>query len=84
MVLLAALVLVICLKKKDGVLCTKCQCAGWFNKQTNYLPIVLSCVFGILALAACLVLGSMVAFYLLFALLAWLLVLLVYYTVKLM
>lgn len=83
-VLAAALVLTICLKKKGGVLCTKCRCEGWFNKQTNYLPMILSCVFGLLALAACLVLGSAAAFYLLFGLLAWLLVLLVYYTVKLM
>ncbi len=82
--LVVALVLVLSLKKKGGALCAKSECGGWFNKQTNYLPIILSCVFGLLALAACLAFGGTASFYLLFGLLAWLLVLLVYYTVKLM
>ena len=79
--LVAALVLVLCLKNKGGMIG---KCEAWFGKQTNYLPIILSCVFGLIALAAGLVLGSAMAFYLMFGLLAWLLVLLVYYTVKLM
>ncbi|MBQ3556745.1 MAG: hypothetical protein IJA11_02985 [Oscillospiraceae bacterium] len=84
-VLLAvALVLTLCLKKNGGVLTVKGKARALFGKQTNYLPVILSCVFGLLALAACLVLGNTAAFYLLFGLLAWLLLLLVYYTVKLM
>lgn len=84
-VLLAvALVLTLCLKKNGGVLTVKGKARALFSKQTNYLPVILSCVFGLLALVACLVLGNTAAFYLLFGLLAWLLVLLVYYTVKLM
>ena len=83
-VLAAALVLVCCVKKNGGVLTLKGKRLALFNKQSNYLPVILSCVFGLLALAACLVLGNTAAFYLLFGLLAWLLMLLVYYTVKLM
>lgn len=83
-VLAVVLALVLRMKKAGGVLSVKGKQLVLFNKQTNYLPVILSCVFGLLALAACLVLGSTAAFYLLFSLLAWLLVLLVYYTVKLM
>lgn len=83
-VLAAMLVLVCCVKKHGGILTVKGKRLALLGKQANYLPVILSCVFGVLALAACLVLGNAAAFYLLFGLLAWLLVLLVYYTVKLM
>lgn len=83
-VLAAVLVLAILLKKKNGVLTIRGKRVALFGKQTNYLPVFLSCALGVLALCACLVLGEAAAFYLLFALLAWLLLLLVYYTVKLM
>jgi len=82
--LLAVLALAVLLKKKDGVLTIKGKRLVLFAKQTNYVPVFLSCVLGVLALCACLVLGELAAFYLLFVLLAWLLLLLVYYTVKLM
>ena len=78
------LVLVCCVKKHGGILTVKGKRLALLGRQANYLPVILSCVFGVLALAACLVLGNAAAFYLLFGLLAWLLVLLVYYTVKLM
>ena len=85
MVVLAAVLVLACrLKKTGGVLTLKGKRLALLSKQGSYLPVFLSCVFGLLALAGCLVLGSAAAFYLLFGLLAWLLVLLVYYTVKLM
>lgn len=83
-VLVVGLVLVLQMKKHHGALLIKDKRVAVLAKQTNYLPVILSCVFGLLALVACLVLGNTAAFYLLFGLLAWLLVLLVYYTVKLM
>ena len=43
-----------------------------------------SCLVGLAALVVGLVLGGAIALYLLFVLLAWLFVLLVYYTVKMM
>ena len=81
---LAVLMLGLLLKKYNGALTIKGKRLVVFGKQANYLPVILSCVLGILSLAACLVLGELAAFYLLFVLLAWLLLLLVYYTVKLM
>lgn len=83
-VLAVALMLAFCLKKNTGALNVKGKRMVLLAKQTNYLTLILSCVFGLLALAAGLVLGGTAAFYLLFGLLGWLLVLLVYYTVKLM
>ncbi|MBQ3134492.1 MAG: hypothetical protein IJB75_01600 [Oscillospiraceae bacterium] len=83
-VLVAALVLLFCVKKQSGTLTVKGKKVVLFGKQTEYLPVVLSCIFSLLALAVGFVLGSAAAFYLLFGLLVWLLVLLVYYTVKLM
>lgn len=82
--LVAVLVLLFCLKKQDGELNVKGKRVSLFTKQTDYLPIVLSCLLSTLALAVGFVMGSTAAFYLLFGLMAWLLVLLVYYTVKLM
>lgn len=82
--LLAILLLVLNLKKNQGILTIKGNQLPILSKQCNYLPVFLSCAFGLLALAAGLLLGSTVAFYLLFVLLAWLFVLLVYYTVKMM
>ena len=83
-VLLAILLLVLKLKKEHGVLTIKDKQFALLPKQSCYLPMILSAVIGLAALIAGLLLGSTVVFYLLFALLAWLFVLLVYYTVKMM
>jgi len=83
-VLLAILLLMLKLKKEQGVLTIKGTQYSILSKQSNYLPMFLSCALGLLALVAGLLLGSTAAFYLLFVLLAWLFVLLVYYTVKMM
>lgn len=83
-VLLAILLLVLSLKKNHGALTIKDKQYSVLSKQTCYLPMFLSCALGLLALAAGVLFGSTAAFYLLFVLLAWLFVLLVYYTVKMM
>lgn len=53
-------------------------------KNASYLLIFASCVVGLAVVAAALALGATVSYYLIFAMVAWLFVLLVYYTVKLM
>lgn len=84
-VMLAALILLIVkLKKGDGALVVKEQRFEILSKQSNFLLVILSCVLSIITLLAGLLLGGTVAFYLLFVLIAWLFVLLVYYTVKMM
>lgn len=83
-VLLAILLLVLKLKKDHGVLTLKGTQFTVLPKQSCYLPMILSTIIGLAALAAALLLNGTAAFYLLFALLAWLFVLLVYYTVKMM
>lgn len=83
-ILLAILLLALNLKKNQGNLAIGGKQLSILSKNSNYLPIFLSCAIGLLALTAGLLLGSTAAFYLLFVLLAWLFVLLVYYTVKMM
>jgi len=83
-VLLAILLLALYLKKNQGILTIKGRRLSVLPKNSNYLPLFLSCAIGLLALAAGLLLGGTAAFYLLFVLLAWLFILLVYYTVKMM
>ena len=56
----------------------------FLSKKTVYTIPMASCVVGMAAVALAMVLGSAVAYYLLFAMVVWLFALLVYYTVKLM
>lgn len=84
LLLAALLVLAIWVKKNNGVLAIKSVRMVFNPKHGGLLPVMVSCLLGLAALVAGAVLGSVTAFYLLFVLLAWLLVLLVYYTVKLM
>ena len=84
LVLLAMILLTIKLKQNNGALAIKEQRFEILPKQSNFLLIILSCVVSIVTLLAGLLLGGTVAFYLLFVLIAWLFVLLVYYTVKMM
>lgn len=83
-ILLAILLLALYLKKNQGILTIKNRQLSVLPKNSNYLPLFLSCAIGLLALAAGLLPGGTAAFYLLFVLLAWLFILLVYYTVKMM
>ena len=82
--LLALAVLMLRLKKTGGVLAFKGKAVELLGKQSNFLLVIASSLVSLLVMLAGLVLGAMVAFYLMFALLAWLFLLLVYYTVKLM
>lgn len=82
--LVAILLLMLKLKKAQGMLTIKERQFPILSKQSNYLPVFASCIAGLAALVTGLLLGATVAFYLLFVLLAWLFVLLVYYTIKMM
>lgn len=78
--LAAALVLTFLLRKDDGKL-------GGFRimpPDTAYLTTWITCGVTALAMALALILGTMAAFYLLFALMAWVFVQTVFFTVKLM
>lgn len=83
-VLFAMIVLTIKLKQNGGAISIKERQYEVMPKQSNFLLIILSCVVSVVTLVAALLLGGTVAFYLLFVLVAWLFVLLVYYTVKMM
>jgi len=52
--------------------------------NTSYALVLASCLVGLAAMAAALLLGANIAYYLIFVMVAWLFALLVYYTVKLM
>ena len=52
--------------------------------DASYALMFVSCVVSLAAIAAAIVLGAAVSYYLLFAMVAWLFALLVYYTVKMM
>ena len=72
------------LKKNNGVLKQGEREIRLMPKNTAYLLVLVSCLVGLLALLAAMVLGPNLAYYLIFAMVAWLFALLVYYTVKLM
>ena len=83
--LAALLVFVLWLKKGDGVI----RRGGGremrlMPKGANYWASLISCAAGLAAVLASLALGPSAAYYLIFAMIAWLFGLLVYYTVKLM
>lgn len=82
--LLGLAALMLRLKKTGGVVTVKGKAVELLNKQSNFPLVILSSLVSLLIMLAGLVLGATVAFYLMFALLAWLFLLLVYYTVKLM
>ena len=73
------------LKKSDGALMRaggkKVQ---WAPQGISYALVLASCVLGVLVVVAVAALGSNVAYYLMFAMVAWLFALVVYYTVKMM
>lgn len=73
------------LKKSDGVVSRQDGSqVRLLSKNTSYAVILVSCLAGLIAVAAGLILGGMAAYYLIFVMVAWLFALLVYYTVKLM
>lgn len=84
LVLLTMILLALRLKKSEGVLVIKKMQFAVLPKRSDILSIILSCAASLLALLVGVLLGSTAAFYLMFVLVAWLFVLLVYYTVKMM
>ena len=82
LMLLAALTLY--LDKNQGVLKLAGKEVRLLPQKAKYTAIYLTCVGGILAVAAAQFLGAMAAYYLVYAVVAWLFALLVYYTVKMM
>jgi putative Ca2+/H+ antiporter (TMEM165/GDT1 family) len=68
------------LKKGDGCL----KGVRLLHEKTNYTMILGSCVAAIAVQLLAVVAGSAVAYYLLYAMAAWLFALLVYYTVKML
>lgn len=74
---------VLWLKKNEGMLPGK-EPTPFLAKDAAYGAVIISCLAGIGALGAAIVLGGTAAYYLIFAMLAWMFALFVYYTVKLM
>lgn len=83
-VLLAAVLLCRSLSAKGGVLTLSGKKLQIFPGNASYGMIYLTCAIVAAAVAAALVLGTAAAYYLMFALVAWLFIMAVYYTVKLM
>ena len=86
LVLVAAIaVLVLWLKKNGGkVQCKDGKSVRVLSKKTSYPVILASCCAGVATMVLSLVLGGVVAYYLIYVMIAWLFALLVYYTVKMM
>lgn len=72
------------LKKSGGTVKYGERELQFLSKNASYPVVLVSCLASLLALAAAMALGSFVAYYLIFLMVAWLFALLVYYTVKLM
>ena len=87
--LLAGILLVLAvtlwLKKKGGALpFPKAAPIQFLPADCSYTATLISCLGSLLVLAAAMALGATVAYYLIFAMLAWIFALFVYYTVKMM
>lgn len=72
------------LKKGDGIVKLFGAEYRILPKNTNYVTLQASCAAAAAVVLLALVMGTAVAYYLIFLMVAWLFVLLVYYTVKLM
>ena len=70
------------LKKNGGKMQVLGKCYETLPKDTDYRLPLLTCVIGLAVLLAAMALGGAIAYYLMFVMVAWLFVLLVYYTVK--
>ena len=82
--ILVVLAVSLWLKKNEGALRVGTRSAQAVPKGADYRVTAVSCLASLAAVLAALVLGSTVAYYLIFAMVAWLSALLVYYTVKMM
>ena len=77
------LVAALWLKQRDGVLPGAGR-ISFLPQEANYPVVLVSGLAGLAALVTAMVLGSAVAYYLIFLMMAWMFALFVYYTVKLM
>ena len=83
-ILVAAILLCRSLSAKDGVLTLGGKKLQVFSRNASYGMIYLTCAIVAAAVVAALLLGTAAAYYLIFALVAWIFIMAVYYTVKLM
>ena len=83
-ILVAAILLCRSLSAKDGVLTLGGKKLQVFSRNASYGMIYLTCAIVAVAVVAALLLGTAAAYYLIFALVAWIFIMAVYYTVKLM
>lgn len=70
------------MKKKDGLLTLGRGKARLLPAEANYSLVFLSCAISLVVIALAAFVGGSLAYYLLYAMVAWLFALLVYYTVK--
>lgn len=71
------------MKRNDGALPGQTE-IQFLPKKTSYAVLLVTCLASLAAVAAALLAGGTVAYYLMFVMVAWLFALFVYYTVKLM
>ena len=71
------------LKKNDGAMDGKAE-MRFLPKGSSYVVLLVTCAASLAAVAAAMLAGSTVAYYLVYVMIAWLFALFVYYTVKLM
>lgn len=72
------------MQKNGGVLRLGGRSIQVFGRNAGYGMVYLTCGIVAAVLAAALILGTAAAYYLIFVMVAWLFVMAVYYTVKLM
>ena len=83
-VIVVGIVLAVVLKKKDGVISVKGKDLPLLQPGAAYLTYFLTAVVSVLILLAPLVLGAAAAYYAIWVMAAWLFILAVYFTSKLM
>ncbi len=80
----ALLVLLVVLHQKSGVLEIRGKSIKVLGKRANYPLLLATCVIMLLAFIAGVVLAPTVLYYLIFVLIAWAIILIVYYTVQML
>lgn len=79
-----AAVFFIFLQKSEGILHIQGQEIKLLRAKASYLGIYLTCAVSALALLCAIVLGVTIAYYFMFAMVAWVFIIAVYFTVKMM
>lgn len=81
--LAAALIVLILLQRRGGAIAQGEKKQELLPKDTNYPLLYATCALNAVVLAVTIAMGSTLAYYLMFVLVAWLFVMAVYYTVRL-